>query len=129
MSIKRLLLLKALQRSFKMLFPCTEISDDENIWKECHHQSSSECQPRSTGNWQGGSCCPTSSHCFSGEERWMSARVQPIGSDRIPTNPPSSDPSSCPGNSGLARPLAQFTSLHEVYTKKQAQTWPRLNST
>ena len=59
----------------------------------------------------------------------MSARVQPIGSDRIPTNPPFSDPSSCPGNSSLVRPLDQFRSLHEVSTKKQAQTWPRLNAT
>ena len=30
-----ILLLKALQRSFKMLFPCTKISDDENKFGKC----------------------------------------------------------------------------------------------
>ena len=35
-----------------------------------------------------------------------------ISFDRISTNQPSSDPSMCPGNSSLARPLAQSSSLH-----------------
>ena len=46
--------------------------------------------------------------------------------DRIPTNHPSSDVSSYPGNSRLARPLAQSRSLHEVATKSRLKTWPRL---
>ena len=92
------------------------------FWKVCHHQSSCECKPRSTGNWQGGSCCPTSSHRFSGEETWTRARVQPRGSDRISTNHPSSDPSMCPGNSRLARPLAQSSSLHELFMKDRLKT-------
>ena len=71
MSIMWLLLLKALQRLFKTLIPYSKISNGENnFWKVCHHYSSCECQPRSTGNWHGGNCCPSSSHCFPGEERW-----------------------------------------------------------
>ena len=49
--------------------------------------------------------------------------------DRVPTNHPSSDPSRCPGNLSLARPLAQSRSLHEVPTKKRLKTWPRCMAT
>ena len=48
----------------------------------------------------------------------MRPRVQPRGSDRIPTNHPSSDLSRCPINSSLARPLAQPSSLHEYLCSK-----------
>ena len=112
------------------LLPCSKISDDEtNSWEVCHHQSSCECKPGSTGTWQGGNYCPTSSHCFSGEERWLRPRVQPRGSDRNLTHHPCSDPSSCPGNSSLARQLAQSWSLHEISTKNRLKTWPRLMAT
>ena len=40
----------------------------------------------------------------------------------IPTNHPSRDPSSCPGNSSLARPLAQSGLQHEQSMKPRLQT-------
>ena len=46
--------------------------------------------------------------------------------DRTPTIHPPSDPCRCPGNSSLARPLAQSMTLHEVPTTTRLKTWPRL---
>ena len=105
------LLLKTVQRSFKFMLPSSWISDDKKgFWKVCHHQSSCECTSRSTGNWQGGNSLPyIEPFAFLEKERWMRPRIQQKGSDRIPTNHPSSHPSMCPVNSGLARPLAQST--------------------
>ena len=54
----------------------------------------------------------------------MRQRIQPrkrdiilSNHDIIPTNQPSSDPSTCIGNSGLGRPLAQSSLLHELFIK------------
>ena len=46
-----------------------------------------------------------------------------VGGDRISTNCPSSDPSMCPGNSSLARPLAESSSLHELSMKDRLKTY------
>ena len=130
MSIIWLLLLEALQRSFRTLSPCSKIRDDENNIEECvttcHHVNANLDQ---LGNWRGGSCCPTSSHCSSHEQRWTRPTVGQRGMIEIQPSIPYSDPSRYPGNCRLARPLAQSRSLYEEPTETRLKTQSRFMAT
>ena len=59
----------------------------------------------------------SSNHCTTGEGRWMRPRIQPWASDRVPNDHPSNDPTTLPGNSSLAGPLAEPSHLGELTIK------------
>ena len=107
------------------MFPHSKISDDEKDFGKCvtasHHVNANLDQVVTD---RVVTAVLHQAIVFSGEERWMRPRVQPRGSNRISTNQPSSDPSTCPGNSSLAVNLVHYMNyLPKAGSKHSLYSW------